>query len=178
MNRVVLIIPVLLFAVIGAFFAWGLTRDPTAIPSQLIDKPLPKFEMAAIEGMDEGFSSDELKKGEVVLLNVFASWCVSCHIEHPFLMRLAKNDTIKIYGLNWKDEPGKGKEWLDRLGNPYTKVGDDYSGRVAVDLGVTGAPETFVIDKQGKVRFRVAMPITEQYWNDTLGPMIEELRGQ
>lgn len=177
MNRILLVIPVLLFIVVGAFFYWGLKRDPSSIPSQLIDKPLPEFTLPAIKGLDEGFSSDELK-GEVVLLNVFASWCVSCHIEHPFLMELAKNDVIKIYGLNWKEEPGKGKAWLDRLGNPYTKVGDDPTGRAAIDLGVTGAPETFVIDKNGKVRFRVAMPITEPYWKETLAPLIEELGKQ
>ncbi|WP_428409105.1 DsbE family thiol:disulfide interchange protein [Hyphococcus sp.] len=177
MNRLLLLLPVLLFLVVGAFFAWGLTRDPSAIPSQLIDKPLPQFDLPAIEGMDEGFSSEELK-GEVTLLNVFASWCVSCHIEHPFLMQLAEDDVIKIYGLNWKEKPGEGKAWLDRLGNPYTRVGDDQAGRVAIDLGVTGAPETFVIDKQGRVRYRVAMPITEPYWNETLAPMIEELRRQ
>ena len=93
-------------------------------------------------------------------------------------MQLAKDDAIKIYGLNWKEKPGDGKAWLDRLGNPYTKVGDDQAGRVAIDLGVTGAPETFVIDKEGRVRYRVAMPITEAYWNDKLAPMIEELRRQ
>ncbi len=177
MNRLLLILPVLLFLVVGAFFAWGLTRDPSAIPSELVDKPLPQFDLPAIEGMKEGFSSEELK-GEVTLLNVFASWCVSCHIEHPFLMQLAEDGVIKIYGLNWKEKPGEGKAWLDRLGNPYTKVGDDQAGRVAIDLGVTGAPETFVIDKEGRVRYRVAMPITEPYWNETLAPMIEELKRQ
>ena len=172
-----LLIPVALFVVVGAFFGYGLTRDPSAIPSQLIDRQLPDFDMPAIEGLDEGLSSDELS-GEVMLLNVFASWCISCHIEHPFLMQLAQNNVIKIYGLNWKEKPGEGKAWLDRLGNPYTKIGDDQAGRVAIDLGVTGAPETFIIDREGRVRFRVAAPITEDYWNDVLAPMIEELRNQ
>ncbi len=171
------LIPVALFVVVGAFFGYGLTRDPSAIPSQLIDRQLPDFDMPAIEGLDEGLSSDELS-GEVMLLNVFASWCISCHIEHPFLMQLAQNNVIKIYGLNWKEKPGEGKAWLDRLGNPYTKIGDDQAGRVAIDLGVTGAPETFIIDREGRVRFRVAAPITEDYWNDVLAPMIEELRNQ
>ena len=177
MNRILLIIPVLLFVVIGAFFAWGLTRDPSAIPSQLIDKPLPEFDMPAIEGLEEGFSSDELK-GEVVLLNVFASWCVSCHIEHPFLMQLARDDVIKIYGLNWKEEPGKGKEWLDRLGNPYVKVGDDQAGRVAIDLGVTGAPETFVIDRNGRIRYKHVGPVTDEVWRETLQPLVRSLQAE
>ncbi len=175
MSRVVLLIPVLLFVIVGAFFAWGLTRDPSRIPSQLIDRPLPVFEMPAIEGHVEGLSTDELK-GEVALLNVFASWCVSCHIEHPVLMRLAAENAVPIYGLNWKEKPGDGKAWLDRFGDPYTKVGDDQTGRVAIDLGVTGAPETFVIDRDGRVRFKVVGPITEQYWAETLGPLIEDLR--
>ncbi len=177
MNRLLLIVPVLLFAVISAFFAYGLTRDPSAIPSQLINRPLPVFAMPAIEGFDEGLASTELY-GEVTLLNVFASWCVSCHIEHPLLMKLSQNNVIKIYGLNWKEKPGDGKAWLDRLGNPYVKIGDDQAGRVAIDLGVTGAPETFVIDREGRVRFRLAGPITEEYWNDVLAPMIEDLRKQ
>jgi cytochrome c biogenesis protein CcmG/thiol:disulfide interchange protein DsbE len=175
MNRALLLVPVFLFIVVGAFFAWGLTRDPSRIPSQLIDRPLPVFDMPAIEGFTEGLSTDDLK-GEVALLNVFASWCVSCHIEHPVLMRLAAEDAVPIYGLNWKEKPGEGKAWLDRFGDPYTKVGDDQNGRVAIDLGVTGAPETFVVDRDGRVRFKVVGPITEQYWAETLQPLIEDLR--
>lgn len=175
MRRIVFIFPILVFAVIGAFFAYGLTRDPSNIPSQLIDRPLPVFDLPGIEGLPEGLSTDDIK-GEVALLNVFASWCVSCHIEHPILMELAKADAVPIYGLNWKDKPGDGKAWLDRYGNPYDRVGDDSQGRVAIDLGVTGAPETFVIDKEGRVRFKVIGPITGQYWTETLEPLIEELR--
>jgi cytochrome c biogenesis protein CcmG/thiol:disulfide interchange protein DsbE len=175
MNRALLLVPVFLFIVVGAFFAWGLTRDPSRIPSQLIDRPLPVFDMPAIEGFTEGLATDDLK-GEVALLNVFASWCVSCHIEHPVLMRLAAEDAVPIYGLNWKEKPGEGKAWLDRFGDPYTKVGDDQNGRVAIDLGVTGAPETFVVDRDGRVRFKVVGPITEQYWAETLQPLIEDLR--
>ncbi|MCK5747896.1 MAG: DsbE family thiol:disulfide interchange protein [Oricola sp.] len=175
MRRIVFIFPILVFAIIGAFFAYGLTRDPSNIPSQLIDRPLPSFDLPGVEGLPEGLSTDDLK-GEVALLNVFASWCVSCHIEHPILMELAKSEAVSIYGLNWKDKPGDGKAWLDRYGNPYARVGDDREGRVAIDLGVTGAPETFVIDREGRVRFKVTGPITEQYWIQTLQPLIEELR--
>ena len=177
MRRIVFIIPIFVFAVIGAFFAYGLTRDPSAIPSQLINRPLPDFDLPAIEGLSEGLSADHIKgEGEVALVNVFASWCVSCHIEHPVLMKLTKANAVPIYGLNWKDKPGDGIAWLERYGNPYRAVGDDREGRVAIDLGVTGAPETFVIDKKGRVRFKVTGPITEQYWTDTLEPLIEELR--
>lgn len=175
MKKTLLLVPVFLFVVVGVFFAWGLTRDPSRIPSQLIDRPLPVFDMPAIEGFTEGLSTEDLK-GEVALLNVFASWCVSCHIEHPVLMRLAAEDAVPIYGLNWKEKPGEGKAWLDRFGDPYTKIGDDQNGRVAIDLGVTGAPETFVIDRDGRVRFKVVGPITEQYWTEILQPLIEDLR--
>lgn len=175
MRKVVLFTPLVVFIIVGAFFAWGLTRDPSRIPSQLIDRPLPEFDLPAPDGFTEGLSTEDFN-GEVTLLNVFASWCVSCHVEHPLLMELAAKKEVPLYGLNWKEKPGDGKAWLDRFGNPYSRIGDDQNGRVAIDLGVTGAPETFVIDGGGRVRFKVVGPITEQYWNETLSPLIEELR--
>ena len=175
MNRLALVIPLGLFICIGLFFAFGLTRDPTHIPSQLIDRPLPEFDLPPIEGVDKGVASAELK-GEVRLLNVFGSWCVSCRIEHPFLMELSKRGDIPIHGLDWKDKPGDGKAWLERWGNPYVGVGDDQDSRVAIDLGVTGAPETYVIDQEGRVRYKFVGPITPQTWEKTLRPLIEELR--
>lgn len=175
MRKVVLFAPLIVFVVVGSFFAWGLTRDPSRIPSQLIDRPLPEFDLPAIQGFSEGLSSEDFK-GQVTLLNVFASWCVSCHIEHPLLMELAAKGDVPIYGLNWKEKPGDGKAWLDRLGNPYSMIGDDQDGRVAIDLGVTGAPETFVVDKDGRVRYVFIGPITQRSWEETLAPLIEELR--
>jgi cytochrome c biogenesis protein CcmG/thiol:disulfide interchange protein DsbE len=167
MRKVVLFAPLIVFVVVGSFFAWGLTRDPSRIPSQLIDRPLPEFDLPAIQGFSEGLSTEDFK-GQVTLLNVFASWCVSCHIEHPLLMELAAKGDIPIYGLNWKEKPGDGKAWLDRLGNPYSMIGDDRQGRVAIDLGVTGAPETFVVDKGGRVRYVFIGPITQRSWEETL----------
>lgn len=175
MRKVVLFAPLIVFVIVGLFFAWGLTRDPSRIPSQLIDRPLPEFDLPAIQGFSEGLSSEDFK-GQVTLLNVFASWCVSCHIEHPLLMELAAKGDVPIYGLNWKEKPGDGKAWLDRLGNPYSMIGDDQDGRVAIDLGVTGAPETFVVDKDGRVRYVFIGPITQRSWEETLAPLIEELR--
>lgn len=175
MRPFVFLIPLAAFVFIGIVFAVGLTRDPSRIPSQLIDRPLPEFDLPPIQGFDEGLSSDEFV-GEVSLLNVWGSWCVSCHIEHPLLMELAANDVIPIYGLNWKDEPGDGTAWLERFGNPYTKIGDDQAGRVIIDLGVTGAPETFVIDKEGRVRYKYVGPITPDAWSEVLEPLIEDLR--
>ncbi|WP_425409030.1 DsbE family thiol:disulfide interchange protein [Hyphococcus sp.] len=175
MRKIIVFTPLFLFLLIGVFFAWGLTRDPSRIPSQLIDRPLPQFELDAPEGFSSGLSTEDFR-GEVSLLNVFASWCVSCHVEHPLLMDLAARQEVPIYGLNWKEKPGDGKAWLDRYGNPYTRIGDDQNGRVAINLGVTGAPETFVIDKDGRVRYVFVGPITLQSWSNTLGPLIEELK--
>lgn len=175
MRKVILFTPLIVFLIVGLFFAWGLMRDPSRIPSQLIDRPLPEFNLPAPEGFSEGLSTDDFK-GQVTLLNVFASWCVSCHVEHPLLMELAAREETPIYGLNWKEKPGDGKAWLDRFGNPYSRIGDDQNGRVAIDLGVTGAPETFVIDKDGRVRYVFIGPITPQSWDETLKPLIEELR--
>ena len=177
MNRFALLIPLGVFIIVGAVFAAGLWRDPSRIPSQLIDRPLPVFDLPPIEGFDEGLSSDHIiGEGEVALINVWGSWCVACHIEHPLLMALAENEVIPIYGIDWKDKPGDGTAWLERFGNPYTRIGDDMDGRVAIDFGVTGAPETFVIDKQGRVRYKQVGPITQQAWDDVLWPLIEELR--
>lgn len=175
MSRLVLVIPLLAFAAVALFFAFGLTRDPSRIPSELIDRPLPTFELPPIAGFEQGFGSADLT-GDVVLVNIWGSWCVSCHIEHPLLMQLAQNKEIPIYGLNWKDDPQDAADWLERYGNPYTLIGADREGRVIVDLGVTGAPETFIVDRQGRVRYKHVGPITQDAWTDILAPLIKELR--
>jgi len=111
-----------------------------------------------------------------MLLNIFASWCPPCRIEHPLLMELAARDEIPIMGLNWKDPPGKGTAWLQKLGDPYTLIGDDANGRAAIEFGVTGAPETFIIDKRGRIRYKQVGPITPQIWD--IAPIIKELRDE
>lgn len=174
MNRFMLLIPLAVFAVIGLFFAFGLTRDPSRIPSMLIDRPLPEFSLPPIEGFEAGLASKDLI-GDVSMVNVFGSWCVSCLIEHPVLMELTESNAVPIYGLNWKDKPGAGAAWLKRYGNPYRLVGDDPEGRVIIDLGVTGAPETFIIGKDGRVRYKHVGPITGEVWKKTLAPLIDEL---
>jgi len=175
MKRFVFVAPLLIFAAIGFAFFAGLQRNPAYIPSELIDQPLPKFDLAPIAGFDRGLSSSEIK-GDVALINVFASWCPPCRIEHPFLMELSRNGSIPLYGINWKDKPGDGTAWLNRFGNPYNGIGDDADGRVAIDLGVTGAPETFIVDREGRVRYKYVGPITPDVWRRTLAPMIEELK--
>ena len=177
MKKLVLITPLLVFAGVAVAFGFALTRDPSRIPSQLIDRPLPEFDLPAIQGYTEGLSSEEFK-GKVTLLNVWGSWCIACKVEHPLLMELARADEALIYGLNWKDKPGDGAAWLARFGDPYARIGDDQEGRVILDLGVTGAPETFIVDQDGMVRYKHIGPITRDDWNDTLKPLIDQLEAQ
>ncbi len=170
--------PVIGFLLIAAALGLGLRRDPSILPSMLIDKPLPAFDLTNAPGRPSGraLASTDLR-GEPALLNVFASWCVSCRVEHPMLMRLARQGE-PLQGLNWKDGEQDGARWLAEFGDPYDRVGHDPTGRTGIDLGVTGAPETFVIDRQGRVRYRHVGPITDAVWNDTLAPLMAELRAE
>ena len=175
LKRLSTFIPVLLFAAVSAALAFSLTNDPHKMPSTLIDKPTPKFALPAVDGTGKGLASDDLK-GEVVLLNVFASWCPGCRVEHPTLLRLSAAGKIPLYGLNWKDKPGDGARWLKANKSPYITVGDDRSGRLGIDLGVTGVPETFVIDQTGRIRYRHAGPVTEDVWAEVFVPLLASLR--
>jgi len=176
-TRLLFIAPFAAFAGLLFYFAEGLKRDPSTIPTVLLDQRTPEFSLPPIEGYERGLASGDLA-GEVTLLNVFASWCVSCRIEHPLLMELADADTISIMGLNWKDKPGDGAAWLATFGDPYTLIGDDADGRVAIDFGVTGAPETFIIDRRGRIRYKQVGPITPQIWREDIEPVIMELRNE
>lgn len=175
MSRFAALAPVLLFATIAAGLGLSLRNDPHKMPSMLIDKPPPKFDLVAVDGTAKPLSSDALK-GEIMLLNVYASWCPGCRLEHPTLMKFASEKTIPLYGLNWKDKPGDGGRWLKQNGNPYLAVGDDPTGRAGIDMGVTGVPETFVIDAGGRIRYRHAGPVTEDVWKDVFEPLLANLR--
>lgn len=175
MKRLGFYIPIAIFAGVVIYLAIGLTLDPHKLPSMLIDKPAPEFDLPPIEGFERGLSSEDLN-GQVSLVNIWGSWCVSCIIEHPVLMEIKKNNIVPIYGIDWKDPPGEGTAWLKKEGNPYTLIGDDADGRVSIDFGVTGAPETFIIDKEGRVRYKYIGPITPEVWNEIIFPLIEELR--
>jgi cytochrome c biogenesis protein CcmG/thiol:disulfide interchange protein DsbE len=169
--------PIAVFVLVVVAFAFGLRRDPSTIPTVLIDTEAPQFDLAPIQGRDQGFSSEDLK-GQVSIVNIFASWCVSCVYEHPELLRIKAEGGPPIYGLAWKDAPGATAQWLDRHGDPYTAVGDDAEGRVAIDFGVTGAPESFVIDKEGRIRYKHIGVITADNWRRIFTPMIAELRAE
>jgi cytochrome c biogenesis protein CcmG/thiol:disulfide interchange protein DsbE len=165
---------VLVFTAILVGLGFSLTNDPRKMPSMLIDKATPTFALASLDEDGRGFSSGDLK-GRVSLLNVFASWCPACRIEHPVLMQLAEKGTLPIYGIDWKESTGSAGRWLKASRNPYIRVGYDESGRVGIDLGVTGVPETFVIDRTGRVRYRHAGPVTNDVWHDIFEPLLAQL---
>ncbi len=179
MNRLVFVLPVIAFMALIGFFAIGLTKDPKELPSQLIDRPLPAFALpgiADVPGGGPGFASAAIK-GEPALLNVFASWCAACPQEHPVLTRIAK-EGVPVYGLAWKDKPADSRAWLARFGNPYAKVAADETGRTAIDLGVTGVPETFIVDARGRVRYKQIGPISNEKWDDDIKPLMAKLRAE
>jgi len=173
-KRLLFVLPVLLFAAVGVGLAVGLTRDPSVLPSALIDEEVPKFDLPPIEGRGgSGLSSEDLQ-GEPSLVNVFASWCVPCRAEHPLLMRLAEQGVV-IHGINYKDRPADAREWLAELGDPFARIGADRSGRVGIDWGVYGVPETFVIDAAGRIRHKHVGPLQARDVDQTILPMLAEL---
>jgi cytochrome c biogenesis protein CcmG, thiol:disulfide interchange protein DsbE len=175
MRRLLSWVPVLVLAVVLAGLGFSLTNDPRKMPSMLIDKATPTFALASPEEGGKGLSSDDLK-GRVSLLNVFASWCPGCRVEHPMLLQIADKGAVAIYGIDWKERTRDGGRWLKANQSPYSRVGYDESGRVGINLGVTGVPETFVIDRAGRVRYRHAGPITEDVWHDIFEPLLAQLQ--
>jgi cytochrome c biogenesis protein CcmG, thiol:disulfide interchange protein DsbE len=168
-------LPLLIFLGIAVFLAIGLTMDPRLVPSPLIDKLVPEFDLPPVQGRELGLANTDLK-GEVSLVNVFASWCTACRDEHPLLMRLAEANTLPIHGLNYKDAPENAARWLDELGDPYTRTGADINGRVGIEWGVYGVPETFVIDRKGNIAYKHIGAIKQDDWEETLLPLIQRLQ--
>jgi cytochrome c biogenesis protein CcmG/thiol:disulfide interchange protein DsbE len=171
------LVPVVILLVIAGFFAFGLTRDPKVLRSTMIDRPMPDFALTRLTPEREALNNKDLI-GKVSLVNVFGSWCSSCVIEHPQLTEIAQSGLVALYGIDWRDPPGKGAEWLSRYGDPYLKTGVDSDSRLAIDLGVTGAPETFVVDQGGRIRYKQVGPITQEIWEDTLLPLIRKLEAE
>ena len=167
-------IPLAIFVVLIAFLWIGLGRDPREVPSPLIGKPAPSFELPQIHG-DKPLSSAELK-GKVYLLNVWASWCVSCRVEHPLLLQLAQAKIVPVYGLDYKDKPDDGRAWLAQNGDPYIASIVDQDGRVGIDYGVYGVPETFVIDRSGIVRYKQIGPLSVDALQQKILPLVRELQ--
>ncbi len=174
-SRLGAFVPLAVVVVIGIFLAIGLTLNPRELPSPLIGKPVPEFSLPPVKGRTLGLSSADLK-GEVSLVNVFASWCVACRAEHPLLMELKQKGVVPIHGLNYKDRPQDAEKWLGELGDPYTRTGADINGRVGIDWGVYGVPETFVIDRQGRIAYKQIGPVTPEVLEKTILPLIRKLR--
>jgi cytochrome c biogenesis protein CcmG, thiol:disulfide interchange protein DsbE len=167
--------PLAIFALLVAFLYRGLSMDPKLVPSPLIGKPAPAFTLPRLDDPSATISNTDLK-GKVTLLNVWATWCVSCRQEHETLVELAKTGQVDIYGLNYKDNRQDAKRWLARFGNPYIANAFDGSGRVAIDWGVYGAPETFIIDRNGIIRHKHIGPLTVDIINREILPLVAKLK--
>jgi cytochrome c biogenesis protein CcmG/thiol:disulfide interchange protein DsbE len=169
-------IPLAIFLVLVGFLVAGLGRDPKELPSQFINKPAPLFsatQLLAPAGAP-AFSPADMK-GKVWILNVFASWCVACQVEHPVLMQMAKDGQFVLVGLNYKDKPEDALKWLSKHGNPYQLIATDPDGRIGIDYGVYGVPESYIIDKNGTIRDKIIGPITENILTDRVLPRLKEI---
>ncbi len=175
-SRFALFVPLIIFVVLAGFFLRGLSLDPTAMPSALIDQPMPVFSLPTVKDA-ELIKTEQDLKGQVSLLNVWATWCVSCRIEHPYLLKL-KAQGVPIVGVDYKDDVGAAKKWLNDLADPYLYSVVDLDGRLGIDLGVFGAPETYVLDKQGVIRFKHVGVVNEKVWSEKLLPVFETLSAQ
>ncbi len=175
MRRVLYLVPLAAFLMLAAWFAIGLTRDPSKLPSALLDRPVPDFALPALAGSDVPALTSAALQGKVSLVNVFASWCVPCRAEHPILMRLARENGVPVYGISYKDKAADSLRFLRELGNPYAAIGHDESGRVGIEWGVYGVPETFVVDRAGRIRHKHVGPITPKDLQDRLLPLMAEL---
>jgi cytochrome c biogenesis protein CcmG/thiol:disulfide interchange protein DsbE len=170
------VLPIAVLVALIALFVVGLNRDPSYVPSPLIGKTAPAFELPRLDNPSAALSRSDLL-GDVSLLNVWATWCVGCRQEHAFLMELAQRREVRIFGLNWKDDPELARDWLARLGDPYTATAMDRDGRVAIDWGVYGAPETFLLDTGGTVLYKHIAPLTPAVWEQEFLPRIRQARG-
>jgi cytochrome c biogenesis protein CcmG, thiol:disulfide interchange protein DsbE len=175
MRKALYLLPLLAFCVFVMWFALALrpNYDPQTLPSAMIDQPAPAFDLAALNG-GANLSLSGLK-GQVVLVNFFASWCVPCRVEQPILMRLAKQDHVALYCIDYKDQPAAAKRVLAELGDPYRAIGLDADGITGINFGVYGVPETYVIDKDGQIRKRFVGPLTEQSLQQELLPLLKQL---
>ena len=175
MKTLRFIVPLAIFVVLVGFLWVGLARDPREVPSPLVDKPAPAFSLAQLDNPAKRLGPADLK-GQVWLLNVWASWCVSCRVEHPLLVALAKTKLVPVIGLNYKDTNDLGRAWLAEHGDPYQVSVVDADGRVGIDWGVYGVPETFVVDKTGVIRYKQIGPITLESLQQKILPLVRELQ--
>jgi len=173
-RKLVFLVPAALFAVLLVAFAIGLRHDPHLLPSALIDRPAPDFSLPGLYATADGLDRKDLG-GQVTLVNFFASWCAPCREEHPGLMALARRPGVTLHGIAYKDKLEESRRFLDRLGNPYRRVGVDRSGTTAIDFGVYGVPETYVVDGTGHIRYRHVGPLTAEDVKEKILPVIERI---
>jgi cytochrome c biogenesis protein CcmG, thiol:disulfide interchange protein DsbE len=171
------ILPLVVFIALVFFLRVGLQRDPREVPSPLINKAVPEFSLSQLHQPEQTIGSQQMR-GQVWLLNVWASWCAACRQEHPVIVDLAKQNIIPIIGLNYKDQRNDGLAWLAQFGNPYQASAFDEKGNVGIDFGVYGVPESFLIDQQGMIRFKQIGPMTPEVINTKLLPLIAELKSK
>jgi cytochrome c biogenesis protein CcmG/thiol:disulfide interchange protein DsbE len=176
-KRTLLFIPIAIFVGVAIAFGWGLTRDPKLLPSTLIGKSVPQFSLPPVKGRSLGLSTADLR-GEVSLVNVFASWCVECRLEHPLIMQMKSQGVVTIHGLNYKDQPDDAARWLNKVGDPYTRTGADINGRAGIEWGVYGVPETFVITKDGHIAYKHIGPLSAEVLEKKIIPLIQTLKEQ
>lgn len=169
-------LPLGIFLVLAVFLAVGLGLNPREVPSPLIDKAAPAFRLPQLQDPGKTLGTEDLK-GKVWILNVWASWCVACLEEHPILLDFSKQNVLPIYGLNYKDKRQDALKWLDKHGNPYTLSIEDNDGNVGIDYGVYGVPETYVIDRNGIIRYKRIGPVTVQILQEKILPLVRQLRG-
>jgi len=174
--RVKFFLPLGIFALLGAFLMRSLSLDPKELPSALIDEPLPQFALDALGTRETVQRKDVV--GQVSLFNVWATWCISCRVEHPYLEKLAKEDKVPIYGINYKDDDAAAVQWLQEMGDPYVVSVADRDGTLGLDLGVYGAPETYLVDADGVIRYRHVGVVNERVWSGTLQRLYRELQAE
>ncbi len=182
-RRLSLLLPLFIFAALTGLFWFALQGgDPSTLPSALIGKPVPQFTLPPVDGLERdgegvaGFATADLGTGAPIIVNVWASWCVPCHDEHPLLMALAKEPGLRLFGISYKDDPAAARRFLGRYGDPFARVGADRTGRVAIDWGVYGVPETYVITGDGKIALRHVGPLTEDAIRDQILPLVQQAR--
>lgn len=176
-SRLMAVVPVAIAAALGAAFYWGLWNKDDRLPSTMIGRPVPEFALPPIEGRSDGLSTADLM-GQVSLVNVWASWCVPCRVEMPLLGELAATGTVRIYGVNYKDDADAALGFLEELGDPYTRIGADRNGRVSIDWGVYGLPETFVIDAQGRIAYKHVGPFNRRSLEEDILPVVRRLQAE
>ena len=167
-------LPLVIFVLMVGLLGYGLRLDPKKVPSPLIDKPAPAFSLSMLEAPAKQLSTADMA-GQVWVLNVWASWCVSCRAEHEVITALARRNLVSVIGLNYKDEPDDAIRWLEQLGNPYTVSVIDRDGRVGIDWGVYGVPETFIIGADGMIKYKHIGPVTRESLEQKILPMLKEL---